>query len=328
LDAAGEVISADTLPTTKTGLSGLFEKMPACRVALEVGTHSPWVYRHLAGFGHEVLVANPRKVRLISHNNDKDDPLDAERLARLARFDPKLLHPIQHRGATGQRDLAMIRARATLVEARTKLINAARGLVKAMGERLPHCESEKLTIERCTDLSEEARSVVEPLLKSIAAMTEQISGYDQEIASMEARYPETELLKQVHGVGALIAVTFVLTLEDPDRFRRSRDVGPYLGFRPRQRNSGASRPELGISKEGDRLLRALLVQAAHCMLRRGAPESDLRRWALAKLTTPGQGLKKRVVTAVARKLAVLLHRLWSTGEVYNPAYNRPAAVAA
>lgn len=320
LSERGEVVIAEALPTTKTGLNHLFERMPRSRVVLEVGTHSPWVSRHLAGLGHEVIVANPRKVALISHSRQKDDRLDAEKLARLGRVDPQLLGPIRHRGEQAQADLMLIRARGALVEARTSLINTARGLVKSMGERLNCCDSEGVGPELADKLSPRVRGAVEPLLRSVARLSEEIAVYDAQIKPLEKRYPEVELLKQVHGVGTLVALTFVLTLEDPSRFAHSREVGPYLGLQPRHRDSGESQPQLGISKEGDGDLRWLLVQAAHCILRQGAPDSDLRRWGLARMERGGKSARRKAVVGVARKLAVLLHRLWVSGETYEPLY--------
>lgn len=336
LDEGGEVVSEGQLPTTRTGLNSLFEKMPSSRVALEVGTHSPWVSRHLAGLGHEVIVANPHKVKLITQSTRKNDRIDAEKLARLARVDPKLLSPIRHRGAEAQADLAVIRARAELVAARTGLINSARGLVKPMGERLKACDAEQVEEALAEPLSEAAQAVIGPLLKSVETISEQIGVYDGKIGEIAKRYPETELLTQVYGVGTLIALTYILTIEDAERFPHSRDVGPFLGLQPKQRDSGDSQPELGISKAGDRLLRSYLVQAAHCNLRKGAPDSDLREWGLGKAGEgdkkdqkgrKGKRAKRRALVGMARKLAVLLHRLWVTGEVYDPLYNRKATEA-
>jgi transposase len=326
LDEAGEKASEDQLPTTKAGLDSLFGKMAPCRIALEVGTHSPWVSRHLAAMGHEVIVANPRKVRLITQSVKKNDRMDAEQLARLARVDPRLLAPIRHRGPEAQADLGVIRARAELVEGRTSLINAARGLTKPMGEQLKSCDADTVRESMAEGLSEATQKVIRPLLKSVEVITQQIKVYDEQIQEIEKRYPETKLLKQVHGVGRLIALAYILTLEDAERFEHSRDVGPYLGLTRKQRDSGESQPELGISKAGDELVRRLLVQAAHCILRQGAPDSDLKAWGLTKVGA-GAGKKgskkrkKKAAVAVARKLAVLLHRLWVTAEVYEPLRN-------
>jgi len=333
LNEAGGKASEDQLLTTKAGLDSLFAKMAACRIALEVGTHSPWVSRHLAAMGHEVIVANPRKVRLITQSVKKNDRMDAEQLARLARVDPQLLGPIRHRGAEAQGDLAVIRARGELVDCRTALINTARGLAKPMGERLKSCDADYVKESLAEGLSEATQNAIRPLLKSVEEISRQIGAYDKKIQEMEKRYPETKVLKQVHGVGTLIALTFMLTLEDAERFAHSRDVGPYLGLTRKLRDSGESQPELGISKAGDVLLRRLLVQAAHCILRDGAPDSDLKLWGMTKVQA-GAGKKgskrrkKRATVAVARKLAVLLHRLWVTGEVYDPQYNRKAVEAA
>jgi transposase len=332
LDEAGEKVSEDKLPTTKTGLSSVFGKMPPGRIALEVGTHSPWVSRHLAGMGHEVIVANPRKVKLITESVKKNDRMDAEQLARLARVDPKLLSPIQHRGPEAQADLAVIRARAGLVDVRTELINMARGLAKPMGDRLKKCDADSVKGTLADGVSGGVQNAIRPLLKSVEEINKQIGEYDKQIEEIAKRYPEMQLLKQVHGVGTLIALTYILTIEDAERFAHSREVGPYLGLTRKLRDSGDSEPELGISKAGDQLLRRLLVQGAHCILREGAPESDLKVWGMGILQPGGKKAskkrKKKAVVAVARKLAVLLHRLWVTGEVYDPQYNRKAAEAA
>jgi transposase len=324
LDEAGEKVSEGQLPTTQAGLMSLFEKMPSSRIALEVGTHSPWVSRHLRKMGHEVIVANSHKVKLITQSVHKNDRIDAEQLARLARVDPKLLSPIQHRGEAAQADLAVIRARAGLMEARTALINCARGLVKPMGERLKKCDADQVSESLGAGLSEATQTAIEPLLKSVEAISQQIEEYDQRIEAIAKRYPEVALLKPIYGVGTLIALAYILTLEDPGRFAHSRDVGPYLGLKPKERDSGDSHPQLGITKTGDGMLRSLLVQGAQCMLRQGAPDSDLRVWGLAKMKGGGKNGKKRAIVAVARKLAVLMHALWSTGEVYDPQYNRQA----
>jgi transposase len=269
----------------------------------------------------------------------KNDRMDAEQLARLARVDPKLLSPIQHRGPEAQADLAVIRARMTLVDARTELINSARGLAKPMGERLKKCDAESVKESLADGMGEAVEAVIRPMLKSVEAISKQIAVYEDQIEGIAKRYPEMKLLTQVYGVGTLIALTYILTIEDAQRFEHSRDVGPYLGLTRKQRESGDSEPELGITKAGDQLLRRLLVQGAHCILRQGAPDSDLKAWGMARLQPGGtdkhgknkkgsKKAKKKAVVAIARKLAVLLHRLWVTGEVYDPQYNRKAAEAA
>jgi transposase len=331
LDEAGEKVQEGAVATTAAGLRSVLERLPPSRVAVEVGTHSPWVSRQIAALGHEAIVANPRRLKLITQSVKKNDRIDAEQLARLARVDARLLSPIRHRGAEAQADLAVIRARAALVDARTELINSARGLAKPMGERLPRCDADQVREALAEGLGAALQPVLRGLLKSVEEISRQIQRYDQIIEQIAARYPEKELLMQVWGVGVLIALTFLLTIEDAQRFAHSRDVGPYLGLTPKQRDSGESQPELGISKCGDTLLRRLLVQGAHCILREGAPDSDLQAWARARLPQKGKkggkAARKKAVVAVARKLAVLLHRLWVTGEVYDPRYQRRAVAS-
>jgi transposase len=292
---------------------------------MEVGTHSPWLSRLLTRLGFEVIVANARQVQLISASSRKNDRMDARLLARLARLDPQLLRPIRHRGEQAQSDLMAIRVRASLVEARTGLVNAARGFAKAAGERLPSCDADSLGVEKMEALPSALQERLRPLLEQVESLTEQIHKLDRTIEQIaRMQYPETELLRQVSGVGVLIALTFVLTVEDRDRFQKSRDVGCYVGLRPKQSESGQSQPQLRISKEGDRYLRTLLVQGAHCVLSRRGPDTDLKRWGLKLAGHGGKNAKKRAIVAVARKLAILLHRLWVTGEVYEPLRNSQA----
>jgi transposase len=324
LGGDGEVLSEGSVATTKKAMTQKFGGMGRCRIAMEVGTHSPWLSRLLSRLGFEVIVANPRQVRLISASSRKNDRMDAQLLARLARVDPKLLRPIRHRSEEAQADLLKIRVRASLLEARTGLINAARGFSKAQGDRLPACDADVMDVEKMEALPESLQETLRPLLEQVESLTEKIQKLDTTIEQIaRTKYPETELLQQVHGVGTLIALTFVLTVEDRRRFDRSRDVGCYVGLRPKQGESGESQPQLRISKEGDLYLRQLLVQGAHCILWRG-PDTDLKRWGLKLAARGGKNAKKRAVVAVARKLAVLLHRLWVTGEVYEPLRNSQA----
>lgn len=271
-------------------------------------------------------MANARQVKLISASSRKDDRLDARTLARLARVDPQLLRPIRHRSEQAQADLMTIRVRASLVEARTSLVNAARGFAKAMGERLPACDADNLGVDRMETLPEGLRARLRPLLEQVESLTEKIQEMEAQIEEKARReYPETKLLQQVKGVGTLISMTFVLTIEDRERFQKSRDVGCYVGLRPKRSESGQSQPQLRITKEGDMYLRKMLVQGAHCILSRRGPDTDLKRWGLRLAAHGGKNAKKRAVVAVARKLAVLLHRLWVTGEVYEPLRNSQMA---
>ena len=322
LDEDGEVLLEQRVGTTPKAMKEVFGGMPRSRIALETGMHSPWVSRLLSELGHEVIVAHARNVRLIGESRKKDDRLDARTLARLARIDPQLLCPVKHRSAKAQAHLTVIRARAGLVRARTSLINTARGLTKSYGERLRGCSPRKMNPDLGKDLSPELQAALEPLLEGVESLSERIRESNEHIEKIAREsYPQVARLQQVKGVGTLIALTYLLTLEDPRRFRKSRDVGCYVGLQPGRRNSGQSEPQLHISKEGDPYLRTLLVQGAHHMLGPFGADSDLRRWGLKLAERGGKNGKKRAVIATARKLAVLLHRLWVSGEGYEPLRN-------
>jgi transposase len=318
LDARGKVEREDRIRTTPDAVEGWFAGYRRARVVIEVGTHSPWLSRLLKKQGHEVIVANPRRVRLIAEAERKTDRIDAEVLARLGRADPKLLRPIEHRGEAAQQDLALLRVRDGLVRARTKLIQCARGLVKSFGARLPASSAPSFAKRVREGGLEALFPGLEPLLQQCDELTESIRKLDREVERLgRERYPETQLLRQVPGVGPITSLAYVLTIEDPNRFAKSRSVGAYFGLTPRQRDSGDARPELSISKRGDELMRRLLIEAAHYTLGPFGPDSELRRFGLRLLGQGGKRAKKRAVVAVARKLATLLHRLWVTGEVYH-----------
>ena len=334
LGLGGETLAEGQFRTRKQEVAEFFQALAMSRVVVEVGTHSAWVREIIAGFGHEVLVANPRLMEGSKRRRRKSDRIDAEKLARLGRMDPKSLHPIEHRSTEVREDLVILRARDALVKSRTELINSVRGQVKSMGGRVTGCSSVAFSQKATAEIPEEVHETLQPLLRLIATLSEEIKTFDQRIEKLAAeKYMHTRLLRQVSGVGPVTALAYVLTLETPLRFARSRDVGPYLGLVPKQEDSGDIQPQLGISKAGDRMLRRLLVGSAHYILGPFGPDTDLRRFGMRLCERGGKNAKKRAAVAVARKLAVLLHRLWASGEVYEPlghgSVTRPAqAVAA
>jgi transposase len=320
---SGEVVEEGRLRTTPEAFGRRFSSERPLRIAIETGTHSPWVSRVLKECGHEVLVANARKLRLIYANKRKTDEIDAQNLARLARLDPKLLYPVEHRGEDSQAHLAIIRSRQALIGCRTQLVNHVRGAVKSFGARLPKCPARSFHKRASEHIPEALWPALGPILEQIGSLTERIRGYDRQLAAIsKERYPqETDLLCQVEGIGPLTALTFVLTVEDPYRFERSRSVGAYLGLVPATDRSGDSDPQKHISKEGDEMLRKLLVGSAHYILGPFGSDSDLRRHGEKIASRGGKNAKKRAAVAVARKLAVLLHSLWVSGELYEPLRN-------
>jgi transposase len=322
LDHNGDIVEESRVATTAPALRRRFGGEERYRIILEAGLHSPWMSRLLSELGHDVYVANPRRLRAIYLNDNKNDRVDAQYLARIGRLDPALLFPITHRSAETQADLALLRSRAMVVKARGMLIQYMRGVVKSAGGRIPHCDARGFARKAAQHLPPELEPVLSPIVATIAEMDATIHAYDKQIEQMaEERYPETQLLQQVAGVGAITAATFVLTVEDPTRFSDSRSIGSYLGLRPRQDESGTIKRQLRITKAGDEHLRSLLVSCSQYILGHFGPDTDLRRWGLHLAEHGGKNGKKRAVVAVARKLSVLLLRLWATGEVYEPLRN-------
>lgn len=325
LSREGEVVETFRMATTVAAVRRTMKSFEPSRVVLEVGTHSPWLSRAVATAGHELIIANPRRVRLIAENDSKTDEVDAELLARLGRVDPDLLRPIVHRGEQAQRDRILLLARDGLVRSRTQLINQVRGFAKSLGHRLPSSSTEAFPRRVRAKYAEDLFPGQSVMLELIDRLNEQIAEMDRAAEKLcKGRYPETGVMRQVKGVGALTSLALVLTVEDPTRFAKSRTVGAYVGLRPRSRQSGEQQPQLRITKAGDALLRRYLVTASQYILGPFGPDTELRRFGLRLAERGGKAAKKRAVVAVARKLAVLLHRLWVTGEEYAPlGYNRP-----
>lgn len=327
-DESGKQERMDYVVNTSVQVRKWFSQYPGSVVVMEAGTHSPWISRLLESMGHDVHVGNPRKLRAIWDANDKSDERDARVLGMMYRLEPRLLHRIFHRGEKAQADLARIKARNMLVESRSGLVNHVRCAVKAMGGRIPACSAQSFHHKARALLPEMLKGALEPMLQAIEDVSAQITELDREIDRLsEQEYPETRWLNQVQGVGSVTALAYVLTLEDPKRFAKSRQVGPYLGLVPKRDQSGDSDKQLRITKAGNAYLRQLLVSCAHYILGPRAQDSDLRRRGLRIASRGGKNAKKRAVIAVARGLAVLLHRLWVDQSEYM-ALRKEAKVAA
>jgi len=318
LDGVGRAVKAAAVATTPDAIERYFGGRAPCRVVLEVSTHSPWVSRQLESLGHEAVVANTAEIFSRRRRKRKNDKLDAEFLARQGRADVKLLYPIRHRGVEAQQDLAVLRARDQLVQTRTQLISHVRGAVKSLGARISKCDADVFAKRAAAQLPESLRPALAPLVETIGVLTRQIHAMDREVDRMQERYPEAAHLQQPKGVGPLTALAYVLTVEDPRRFKRSRDAGPFFGLVSRLDESGDSAPQLRITKAGDALVRRYLVSAAHYILGPFGPSCDLRRHGEAIAARGGKNASKRAAVAVARKLAVLLHHLWVTQAGYDP----------
>lgn len=321
VDVEGRVVAEGSVESTRKGFAKRFEGITRCRFVLEAGTHSRWMSELLTSFGHEVTVADARRLSWIFRDVRKNDRRDARKLALLGLSPStlKLISPIHHRDERCQADLAVIKARALLVRSRSKLINQVRGIVKGFGERLPSTSAESFAKKTAMLIPEILQPALSPIMDSISGLTQTIAHYDRMIEDLSTkRYPETALLRAIAGVGPLTALCFMLTLEDPKRFRTSRSAGVFVGLTPRQDQSGDTDKQLRITKAGNSELRVLLVTAAHYILGWRGPECQLRRYGERICARGGPVAKKKAVVAVARKLAVLMHHLWKTGEVYDP----------
>ncbi len=295
------------------------------RPPLPRGDGGWWISEQLQELGHEVVVANVRELRAISHSDRKSDEVDAEKLARYARLDPEILRPISHRTVEQQEALTLIRARDLMVRLRTAAVNAVRGLTKSCGHRMPASSTKCFAKRSLEAMPPGLAQALGPVLEQIAAMTIKIKLYDRQIRQLgQTSYPETQALLKVPGIGDLTALTFVLTLGSKERFKQSRDVGCYLGLRPRRSQSGDRDPQLGITKAGNVYLRSLLIECSGHILRPHGRDSSLRQWGLHLASRGGKQARNKAVVAVARKLAVLLHRLWVTQEPYLPFYEQAA----
>lgn len=307
--------------TDRKKMRNFFESLKPCRVVLEAGTHSNWIARLAREVGHQTVVANPRRMKALTESNNKSDRVDAFLLARFGISEEDLLHAIQHHPMDAQVALSLMRSRDQLVTTRTALVSHVRGSVKVVGERLQNCSTDCFETKIAWQIPKSMRHGLIPILRTIQTINQRIKELDVRIAQLSKRkYPQTELLRQVNGIGPLNALAMVLTIGDPTRFKNSRQVGRYFGLVPKKRQSGNSNPQLGITKEGSAFSRHLAVTAAQYVLGRYGADSDLRRYGLRIIERNGGSkyAKKKAVVAVARKLAVLCHHLLLRGDVYDP----------
>ncbi|MCA8974490.1 MAG: IS110 family transposase [Planctomycetes bacterium] len=322
LDAVRQVVERGRFPTTREALQREFGGIPHRRIVIEAGSQSLWISHLLRELGHEVMVVDPRRVQKLVSGNRKTDRRDAESLARLAIGVPELMGAAHHRTFETQADLSMLRSRDILVRMRTKLILHVRGITKAFGIKLPSASAAGFHRRALELIPELLQPALLPVLGALDDLKRRIDALDAALQAVaRARHPETSIMRQVPGVGPIVAMAYALTVGDPRRFRRSRDVGAWVGLTPDKKASGDSDPQLRIHKRGDGYLRRLLVVAAHYILGPFGKDSDLRRYGLLLCERGGRNAKKRAVCAVARKLAVLLHRLWISGSVYEPLRN-------
>ena len=319
LDAEGKVVEEGNVANERKALAKLSARYPGAVAIMEAGTHSPWISRHLEALGWRVIVSNPRKVRAIYQHERKCDERDALMLARIGRMDPALLYPVRHSSEQAQEDLVRIKLRDSLVRARVALINSVRFSLKSLGYSVRNPSSAHFHKTVMEALPNSLCQMISPSVQALAELTARIKVLESEIVALaREKYPQTHWLEQIPGVGPITALYFVLKIETPTRFENVRDIGAYVGLCPRRDQSGASDPQLRISKRGDAYLRRLLVSASHYILGPFGPDSALRQYGLMLATDGTRRAKKRAIVAVARKLAVLLLSLWKNQTSYQP----------
>ena len=323
IDQDGLEVGTASFYTTQEAFTQHFGDLKPSKIVIEAGAHSHWIGKLLESFGHRVVVAHPTRVRLIAKSQEKDDRVDAEFLARLLRADLKLLSPTYLRSETNLFFRGYLKVRGTYVKARTMLINTGRGLVKSFGIKLPQCVTEQFVekVEGLT-LPEEVKGLLIPLLAQIRHFSTQIEHFDREIEEMAQDSALLRRFQEVPGVGPLVALAFMLHIGDPTRFSKGTAVGRYFGLTSGRRMSGEGGYQTRITKAGDPQMRTLMIQAAYGVMRT-KKESDLKNWANQLLRRMGEArsARKKVAVAIARKLTVLLHRIWITGERYQPFYH-------
>ena len=326
LNAEGEIIERSTVLNNQEDLIAFSRANRGATLIMEAGCHSPWISRLFTEKGHKVIVANPRKLRAIYEADNKNDQRDAEMLARIGRFDRKLLYGIDHKSEAHQRALKIIDARDVLVAARVKLVNHVRGSLKSLGIFLPSgCSTESFARKAREHLEDTDYALLAPVIETIADLSVRIKAEDKHIDQMiDKDYPEAQKLLTIPGVGPITALAFVLIIGSPDRFAKAREVGAFLGLVPGRDQSGDTDKPMRITKAGNRMLRRLLVSCAQYTLGQFGPPSALKEAGERKIATGAKVAKKKAVVKTARKLAVMMLALWKNPDAeYQPYPNQP-----
>ena len=319
LDESGSIVEEGSVGMSRAAVTKFFRGQPTSRVILEASGSSRWTTKIARSLGHEVVIGNPRKIKYITKSVTKSDHNDAFKLADLGQVRPRLLSPVHLRSDKAHSGRMHQRVRAQLVACRTSLINCARGCARSLGHALPKCSPPAFVKRAKANLPKHALVELNPLLDQLSELAIQIKACDQRTESLgEEVFPETKIFQQIAGVGPVLALSFACMIDDPTIFKDSRAVGAFAGLAPKSKQSGKSSPELRISKQGDGETRRLLVSAATYILGPFGPDCDLKRYGQRIASGGSQAARAKARIAVARKLSVLLHRLWMTGEEYQP----------
>lgn len=315
MDKDGKVLARGKTATDPTALFEALREHCLCpeRIVMETGTLSHWLVRELRERGLPVELIDARQahaVMKLQHN--KTDANDAELLAEIARTG--FCRPVAVKSEEAQGGRIALKARSHLVRQRRDTENTIRGLLASLGHRFPKGVGKfARRVRAILEEHPELGAVVEPLLCARAALATSLEALDKEVVRLAKDSPSCRLLMSAPGVGPVTAMAFASTIDDPGRFSKSRTVGAYVGLTTRRFQSGEMDYSGRISKHGDTMLRALLYEAANSMLTVVRQAHPLKDWArrVKKRTS-----HKKACVALARKLAVILHRMLVTGEVF------------
>ena len=327
--STGEVRTG-VVQMTPAGLERCFAAAEHCTVVMEAGTHSHWLCAQLRKMGHraEVLPADGLREGSGKKRRRNDAKDAASLLEHAVDIERPRVKKLWQRPDEYQRDLALMRMRNAMVEARAGLVSTVRGTVKQFGERVSKCDVEYFAGRARGELSAGMLALVEPVLGQIEELNKVVAQYDEQVRAYLARRPEAARLLAVPGVGDVTVGAFLAYVGEASRFAHSRDVAAYIGLVPDQDQSGEHDPQLRITKSGDRMVRRNFLECARGIMGPFGKDSALRRWALA---LAGDGRNKirnnKAAVALARKLAVLLHRLWVSGQAYDPWYGTKTGAA-
>ena len=290
------------------------------RIGLEAGPLSEWLARGLADQGFTAILMETRQVRAaLSAQVVKTDRKDARGMAHLLRTG--WFRPVHVKTMDAREQRAILSARATLVARLKDIENSVRGLLRGFGLRLPRTLRGRWDAGVRDLLAGHAvlLQILEPLLLARNALREQLIGLDRRVRDAAKTDPVCRRLMSAPGVGAIVALTFRAAVDQPERFRSSKQVGACFGLTPRKYQSGETDRDGTISRAGDASVRVALFEAAHVIMTRVATWSTLKAWAMNVARRRGA---KRAKVALARKLGVVLHRMWVDGTEFR--FGKPA----
>jgi len=316
VDGVGLRLWRGQCPTVPERIADMVRRQAGdgARIGIETGAMTPWLVHELRNVGLDVVCLDARHARAaLKMQINKTDQNDAEGLAQIVRTG--WFRAVHVKSFDSHRVRALLGARTQLVGMTTRLSNHIRGVLKTFGllpgamRGLPFDRKVEALLVEHADVA----LIVQPMLVAWRQLRVQIKAFDKAIRKLVRSNTTCRLLMSVPGIGVLSALAYVSTVEDPERFARSRSVGAHLGLTPRQYQSGEVDRSGRISKCGDNLARTLLYEAAGVVLSRVKRDSGLKIWAQAIAKRSGSGKAK---VALARKLSVILHSIWRSGQPF------------